>query len=193
MTVAQTDASTETLARSNAAGDEAQNPDARLLIEPAESRDSAAVAEMVRSSASWYEEFLDPKDMDEHEVDQEWAEKNFEKRDFFVGREEDEPVGTVSLQDAGDYAYLGYVYVHEKHVGKRYGHELLRFAEAEARDRGYKGLVLIAHPEAVWAVKAYEKFGFEAIETVRERVLAWNNGWLKPYYEEGFHLFRLEF
>ena len=162
-----------------------------LEIEPATHRDKPAVVDIIRSSASWYEPFVEPEDMGEHLVDREWADENFERREFFVGRSEGDKVGALSIQEAGkNWLYLGYVYVHTDHVGKRFGGRLLRFAAAEARRRGRRGMVLIAHPEAKWACRAYEKFGFELIAESREDVLAWEGGFLEPYYEEGFQLYR---
>lgn len=148
------------------------------------------VAQIIRSSADWYEPFLEPEDMAEHDVDEHWGRENFAKRDFFVGELDETVVGTVTLQDAGDFNYLGYVYLHADHTGKGLGKRLLRFARNESRRRGKAGMVLIAHPEATWATRAYERFGFECIAECREAVLGWNDGWLKPYYEEGFHLYR---
>lgn len=168
-------------------------PAPALEIRPATEADKPAVVEIIRSSADWYEPFVEPEDMGEHRVDEDWAHENFERREFFIGRSAGEKVGTLSIQEVGDdWLYLGYVYVHTEHVGKRFGGRLLRFAEREARRRGRRGMVLIAHPEAKWACRAYEKFGFDCIADGRDAVLKWQSGWLKPYYEEGFQLFRYE-
>lgn len=164
-----------------------------LEIDRATWDDMSHVVKIVRSSASWYEDIVDPEDLDEHYVDEAWARKNFESRDFFVGRLGDEIAGTVTLQDAGeDFAYLGYVYLHEDHVGNGFGRDLLDFAREESIRRGKKGMILIAHPEAIWARKAYLRYGFEIVGEEREEVLAWNDGWLRPYYEEGFQLYRYD-
>ncbi|TVR57924.1 MAG: N-acetyltransferase, partial [Gemmatimonadales bacterium] len=120
-----------------------------------------------------------------------WARKNFGRRDFHVGMVDDEVVGTISLQSVGDrYLYLGYVYLHVDHVGNGFGGDLLDFARDEAQCQGRQGLVLIAHPDADWACRAYLKYGFEVVAESREAVLGWEDGWLEPYYEEGFQLFR---
>lgn len=147
-------------------------------------------ADILRSTADWYRPFLEPEDMAEHEVGPEWIGQNFERRDFFLGWSGDEPVGVLSTQEAGDYLYLGYVYVYEHQTGHGYGPQLLDYAARRARMKGKKGLVLIAHPEAGWATKAYRRFGFERIAAEREEVLDWQQGWLAPYYEEGFELYR---
>lgn len=171
----------------------AKAPAPPLNIRPADERDKDDVIQIIRSSASWYEPFVEPEDMDEHLVGKRWADENFRKREFFVGRIEDDTVGALSIQEVGeDWLYLGYVYVHTDHVGKRIGGRLLRHAEREARRRGRRGLVLIAHPEAEWACRAYLKYGFELVAETREEVLDWEGGWLEPYYEEGFQLYRYE-
>jgi len=164
-----------------------------LKIRPARRDEMSLVADFVRSSADWYREFLDEKDMAEHDVDEKWAEVNFERRDFYIGGADGEPVGTISIQYFGDWAYLGYIYLDVAHVGKGYGRRLIEFAEEVIRKRGARGMCLIAHPDATWARKAYLKYGFQIVERDRERILAWNGGCLKSYYEEGFELYTFEF
>lgn len=149
------------------------------------------VAKIIRSSASWYKDFVEPEDMFDHEVGKKWIDKNYNKRDFYLGRssEENKPVGTVSLQFFDDVVYLGYVYLKTDYVGKRYGRQFLEFARKKALENSAKEMILIAHPEATWATKAYEKFGFKKYSSDKEKILSYKNGLLKPYYEEGFHLY----
>lgn len=163
-----------------------------LMLGRATPADMRVVADILRSTADWYEELCAPEDMDQHDVPDDWARKNHERREFFVARIDDEIVGTISLQDAGDVLYLGYVYLHADHVGKGYGKRLLQFARGMAGERGKEGMVLIAHPDAHWAIKAYTRFGFDVVAEEREDVLAWNEGWLAPYYEEGFYLLQYQ-
>ncbi|MCR9092982.1 MAG: GNAT family N-acetyltransferase [bacterium] len=148
-------------------------------------------ADILRSTADWYRPFLEPEDMSEHDVGPEWIEENFDRRDFFLGWSGGDPVGVLSTQEAGDWLYLGYVYVYEHETGRRFGPQLLDHAAECARRQGKRGLVLIAHPEATWATRAYTRFGFERIATKRDEVLDWHDGWLAPYYEEGFELYGL--
>ena len=169
---------------------ETRADDGILSIEEAASSDAPAIADIISSSASWYEDLVEPEDMGEHRVDDAWARANFERREFFVGRIEDEVAGTISLQEVGgEHLYLGYVYLHTDHVGNGFGRDLLDFARSELERRGRRAMVLIAHPGAVWAVKAYRRYGFERVATDRDEILGWQGGWLEPYYEEGFHLF----
>lgn len=164
-----------------------------VKIREAKPRDMKRVVEIVKSSADWYEDFVDDEDMSEHDPDLEWAKENFRKRDFYVGEIEDDVFGTVSMQNLGGWCYLGYVYLHTDYVGRGLGKKLLTFAEREARNKNMKGLALIAHPKAKWAVRAYEKFGFRVTRKAKEQILRWQNGALKPYHEEGFHLFQYPF
>lgn len=164
-----------------------------LSIRPARREDMPMIAGFVRSSAEWYEPFLDEKDLAEHFVDESWEEENYERRDFYVGYAGEEAVGTISLQYFGRHAYLGYIYLDASQTGRGYGQTLIKFAEKLARKMGMVDMILIAHPQATWAKRAYLKYGFEIIEKDRERILAWEGGVMKPYYEEGFELYRFTF
>lgn len=161
-------------------------------IRPARLEDMEHVAEFVSSSADWYRPIVDEKDMAEHDVDEEWARENFKKRDFYIGEYRGKPVGTISLQYFGDHAYLGYIYLDVNYVGRGFGQKLMRFAERQCKKRGLATMNLIAHPEAEWAKRAYLKYGFDIIETDKDSVLEWNDGALKPYYEEGFELYEYD-
>lgn len=154
--------------------------------------DMTKVAEFINSSADWYEDFLDPKDMEEHRVGDEWIQKNYFRRQFYIGYDGKTPVGSISTQNIGDYAYLGYIYLDADQVGKGYGHRLMNFAKAKSIKERKKGMILIAHPQASWATKAYLKFGFKKFLSDRSEILSWNKGALKPYYEEGFELYKYD-
>lgn len=159
-------------------------------IRPASRKQMAVVAELIRSSADWYAEFVDEGDLNEHYVDQAWQERNYQLRDFYLGYDKQgNAVGTLSLQYFGDRAYIGYLYLDTSCVGQGFGREFLRFACRQARLKQAGGLCLIAHPEAKWAVKAYEKFGFRRLYSREQEILNWRQGFLKPYYEKGFDLY----
>lgn len=153
--------------------------------------DIEPIVEILRSTTEWYRPFTDPEDLaTQHHVDAAWARENMKKREFWSAVLDGEVVGILTLQDAGDFLYLGYVYVHRDHVGKRIGRRLLDHASAEVRRRDKEGMVLIAHPEADWAVRAYQKYGFDCVADTDDEVTAWNDGWLSPYHETGFHLWQ---
>lgn len=161
-----------------------------LKIQTVSRKEMALVSHMIRSSADWYAEFVAEEDMDEHYVGAQWEEKNFHQRDFYLGyNEAGDAVGTLSLQYFGDYVYIGYLYLDTKYMGNGYGRQFMDFAQEKARQHNKKGLYLIAHPEAKWAVKAYTKYGFQRKATDPEAILNWNQGCLQGYYEEGFDLY----
>ena len=167
-----------------------QNP--ALEIVRAKEADMPLIASFIRSSADWYRPFVDQKDMSEHQVGRKWEQDNYRRREFYIGYVDNKPIGTLSIQYFGQFAYLGYIYLQVEEVGKGYGHQLMNFAKAEAKNNGKSGLVLIAHPKATWAKKAYLKFGFDIILKNKDAILKWNNRVLAPYYEEGFELYQYE-
>lgn len=161
-----------------------------MNIRKARYKEMPLIADFIRSSASWYEDFLNEEDMKEHNVDDQWIEDNFKKRQFYIGKDENgNEVGTISMQFFGKQTYLGYIYLDATKTGKGYGKKLIQFAERESKKKGQESLILIAHPKATWATKAYEKFGFEKKYEKKENVIEYKNGILEPYYEEGFHLY----
>lgn len=166
---------------------------AKLHILRAQRDQMHDVAALVRSSAKWYEPFVEPEDMSQHEVGERWISENFSRREFYVGYLDGVSVGTISFQELGDFAYLGYIYLNVKYVGRGFGHQLMKFAEQLARARGLEGMFLIAHPSADWATKAYKKYGFRVLHRSKDQVLSWKDGILKPYYEEGFELYTYPF
>ena len=90
-------------------------------------------------------------------------------------------------------AYLGYIYLDADQAGKGYGPKLIDHARAICLSKpGINKMALIAHPKATWAIKAYERYGFKKILEKKEEILKYNRGFLKPYYEEGFHLYEYQ-
>lgn len=148
------------------------------------------IAEFISSSAHWYEPFLDPKDMPEHRPGKKWMEENYRKRNFYIASTPHGEVGTISTQFFGDVAYLGYIYLDANQAGKGYGTQLIDHARQICLQKpGINRMCLIAHPEATWAIKAYSRYGFRRLMTEKNGILRYNNGFLKDYYEEGFHLY----
>lgn len=165
----------------------------KFEIKRAQIKEMPKVCDIITSSADWYRKFVDEKDMAEHEVGAEWISNNYFRRKFYLGYLDNKAVGTISMQKLGDYDYLGYIYLDTDYVGQGIGKRLITHAEKISRKENRKGMVLIAHPEAKWAVKAYEKYGFKKVEEDREKILSWQNHALVPYYEEGFHLYMYQF
>lgn len=166
----------------------------KIEINKASYEDMSDVAEILKSSAHWYEKFVDEKDMDQHNVDEEWIDENYKKREFYVTKnKEGKSIGTISLQNFDDQTtYLGYVYLDVNYVGNGIGRKLISFAEELSSKRGQEEMILLAHPEAKWATKAYEKYGFEKVHDKKEDVISYKGNLLESYYEEGFHLYRFK-
>lgn len=164
-----------------------------IYIRKADKKDMTKVADIISSSAEWYRPFVAEKDMSEHTPDQKWIEKNYARREFFIGaNSEGQEVGTISMQYFGDKTYLGYIYLDTDHVGNGYGRKLMTFAERRSKAKDQEAMILIAHPKAKWATKAYEKFGFEKVAEKKDDILSYHDGILKTYYEEGFHLYQYD-
>lgn len=161
-----------------------------LRFEKAKFKDMKRISNIISSSAEMYRPFVNDDDFAEHMPDETWRSRNYFRRDFYLARDAcGENVATISLQNLNGHAYLGYVYIDIEHTGKGYGRQLLDHAKEYALSRDLEGMFLIAHPKAKWATKAYTRYGFSLKETSKGKILEWNKGALKPYYEEGFHLY----
>ncbi len=161
-----------------------------ITLKKARREDMNKIAQFISSSAEWYRPLIDEKDLGEHLPDQKWMEKNYHLRDFYIGENhKNQEFGTISLQYFGDITYLGYIYLDTRFVGKGYGKKLIDHAKKISLKKGQEAMILISHPEAKWAIRAYEKYGFEKKLEAKSEILNYRNGLMKPYYEEGFHLY----
>tara|TARA_R110002110_G_scaffold415856_3_gene658430 strand:- start:10654 stop:11166 length:513 start_codon:yes stop_codon:yes gene_type:complete len=164
-----------------------------VLMTKATYEDMHNVAQIIRSSAKWYEKFVEPQDLGEHYVDDVWKKKNYKKREFYLCHHESgEKIGTLSLEHFKNFSYLGYVYLDLDYVGHGYGQYILKYAKELTKSNGKSRMILMAHPEAKWAIKAYKKFGFKKIYEKKEEVCSFENNVLASYYEEGFHLYEFK-
>ncbi|MGE0201134.1 MAG: GNAT family N-acetyltransferase [Candidatus Melainabacteria bacterium] len=170
---------------------EAEPPKVTLRFARATREKMDVVANFIRSADAWYRAIIHEDDLDEYQMSEDWVEKNFERREFYLGYTPgDQPVGTLSMQVFGRAMYLGYIYVDNHFVGQGFGHQFLEFARHTACERGLDSMNLLVHPRATWAVKAYQKYGFQLLYPYAEDILAWNEGALAPYCENGFQLFQ---
>lgn len=165
----------------------------KIKIRKAVWDDMPKVARFIRASAHWYKKFIHQKDYSEHDVGFLWKTKNYKLRDFYIGSTSDNvEFGTISVQFFQDTTYIGYIFLELEHIGKGYGHLLIDHVKKLSLKRQQKRMVLLAHPKAKWAIKAYEKYGFKCILKDKQDVLSFQNGLLKQYYEEGFYLFEYD-
>jgi GNAT superfamily N-acetyltransferase len=131
-----------------------------------------------------YEGIVDPVDLSEHVVDEQWAERNFKIREFYVARAENQYVGTASYQNLGNFAYIGYFYIKNQFHGKGYGRGLMQFLELRAMTDHLPQLTLFANPKSLWAVKFYERLGFTVKTGDKKEILEMENGIFKLFYEQ---------
>ena len=162
----------------------------KITMRVAQYPDMDLIAEMIRSTAHWYESIVETKEYPKHFPDEAWKTRNFQLRDFYVAETPEGPVGAISLQYFDTYAYLGYCNLFEDACGEGNGEKMLAFAATLALLSQCDHLIMLCHPDADWAVKAIERFGFHQITNSKDEVLSFENGVMKPYYEEGFQLFQ---
>ncbi|MFX0101526.1 MAG: GNAT family N-acetyltransferase [Candidatus Hodarchaeota archaeon] len=150
------------------------------------------VRECINSNYDKYKDIVSEKDRSEHQVDEEWAERNFEIREFYLGRDSDKKkyVGMGSFQDLGKFAYVGYFYVKPEFQRQNYGRSIMNFLEMRAMSKNINDLMLFANNKADWAIKFYEKLGFEIISKDKEEILSIEKGVFKPFYEEDAYLMK---
>ena len=91
-----------------------------------------------------------------------------EKRVYYVALDENDRVvggvGVAGFDGLPGCAEIQKLYLDDSTKGKGYGKELMRIAEAWAKDAGYKQLYLETHSNLRVAMKLYEKLGFHPIE-----------------------------
>jgi len=66
-----------------------------------------------------------------------------------------------------------WVYVHPEHQHKGVGTALMKHVEGVAVRLGLEKLRLVAHEEAHWAIKFYERLGYRIVDHVR--TAAWRD------------------
>ena len=147
------------------------------------------IRDIINSNYQMYEKILlNPDDHNEHFVDEQWAEQNFQIREFYLIRENGKYVGMTSYQnfgDMGDFAYIGYFYIKFGHHRKGYGKRVMQFLEMRAKSDQLKEIRLFVNKSADWAEKAYESMGFKPLTANKQEIISMNQGIFKDYYEEG--------
>ncbi|HEY6660039.1 MAG TPA: GNAT family N-acetyltransferase [Pyrinomonadaceae bacterium] len=91
--------------------------------------------------------------------------KRMSEGPMWVALLDDQIVGTVAAVAKNDSLYIRGMGIVPEARGKRIGEELLRHVEKFAVDEGYKRLTLSTTPFLNRAIRLYEGFGFERINT----------------------------
>ncbi len=146
------------------------------------------VRAVINSNYSLYKDIVHQKDLGEHQVNQEWACRNFAIREFYLMQRKNDAganyVGMFSFQVLGYFAYVGYFYIKHHLLRNGLGTSMMDLVEKRALDEGVHDLRLFANPRATWALSFYLKRGFHVMESDKSRILAIDGGILAPFYEE---------
>ena len=143
------------------------------------------VRECINSNYDLYKDIVEEKDLSEHMVSQEWAERNFKIREFYLARKDGKYVGATSYQNLNDkLAYVGYFYIKRQHQGKGLGSAMMNFVQMRTLKDDLDQLYLFAQPDAHWAGAFYHKLGFKIASSDKEQILDIENGVFEPFYEE---------
>ena len=138
----------------------------------------------INSNSHLYEGIVDPQDWSEHSVNEEWAEHNFQIREFYLARDHGDYIGEALYQNFGSFAYIGYFYIKNQFLRQGYGFHLMRFMEMRTLTDNITDLRLFCNPNSAWAVDFYSKNGFQILSSDKDEILAMENGVMQPFYEE---------
>ncbi|HMF33339.1 MAG TPA: GNAT family N-acetyltransferase [Candidatus Lokiarchaeia archaeon] len=140
----------------------------------------------INTNYDLYEPIVDPVDLQEHFVDEAWAERNFAIREFYLGRDSDlgRFVDMASYQNLGEFAYIGYFYVQREFQRQGYGRAMMGFLEMRAKYDNLSDLRLFCHPKSTWACEFYTACGFHVLTADKGEIIALNDGVMAPFYEQ---------
>jgi ribosomal protein S18 acetylase RimI-like enzyme len=138
----------------------------------------------INSNNQLYKSIIDPIDQGEHLVDDQWAERNYKIREFYLGRADGHYVGMGSYQNLKSCAYIGYFYIKPEFQRKGYGVGLMNFLQIRAITDNLPYLRLFANCNADWAIRFYEKMGFRIKSRNKDEILAMDEGIFQPFYEQ---------
>lgn len=147
------------------------------------------IRDIINSNYHLYKDFLlIPKDHSEHFVNEQWVEKNFQIREFYIARDKGIYVGMASYQNLGNFAYIGYFYIRFGMHQQGYGNRLMQFLEMRTKSAGLTDIRLFVNNSADWAQKAYKSMGFNLLSDNKKEILSLEQGIFKNYYEEDISL-----
>lgn len=80
---------------------------------------------------------------------------------YFLLEECKEFVGYIAVHPRDNDLFLSKIYVQTSHRSKGFGKKAVQFAEALARERGLRKIMLTVNKNNTDAIRAYEKMGFK--------------------------------
>jgi putative acetyltransferase len=135
----------------------------RYTLRRATNRDGPGVWTLIGTVLASYGIVADRESTDQDLVD---LDRSFAKEGgaFFVLLDGERVVGTVALRrETETVCELCRMYLAPEHRGRGLGRRLLAFAEAEARQRGFKEIVLKTASVLKEAIALYRQAGFQPI------------------------------
>ncbi|WP_457558730.1 GNAT family N-acetyltransferase [Candidatus Harpocratesius sp.] len=141
------------------------------------------IVEILNSNAPLYRNIIhDASCSDEIDVDQAWAEKNFQFREFFILRDNGAYQAFATYQKMEFFSYIGYFFVRYDQHRKNYGQSLMSFLEFQTMRDSLSEIRLFVHKQAKWALKFYKKQGFTVISCNKNEIITMDKGIMEPFY-----------
>jgi ribosomal protein S18 acetylase RimI-like enzyme len=133
------------------------------MLRPADTQEADAILALVRDAyGRWVERFgREPSPMHDDYA------RRIADGQVWVKEAEGELVGLVVLKDGPEALLIPNIAVAPAAQGKGYGRQLIAFAEAEARRRGYGEVRLFVNALMVENVALYQHLGFSQIGRVQ--------------------------
>ncbi|MHA1674136.1 MAG: GNAT family N-acetyltransferase [Promethearchaeota archaeon] len=141
------------------------------------------VVDILNSNAPLFESIvIDPANSDEVNVTLEWAQENFESREFYIIRADGSNVGFATYQNLEKFAYVGFLFIaYEKH-GKGYGSALVNYLLWRTKLDKLPALRLFVNKKANWALDFYQKLEFTILSESKDTILAMDDGMMEPFF-----------
>ncbi len=91
--------------------------------------------------------------------------------EFWAWEEAGAPLGVMGIQDVKDVTLIRHAYVRTADQGRGIGTRLLAHLRAHLGDRTARPLLIGTWADAAWAIRFYEKHGFELASAEQKAVL----------------------
>lgn len=135
-----------------------------VIIRPAAASDAAAVHALVHAA---YERWVERLGREPSPMRDDYARRIADGQAWVLEAGEN-LVGLIVLKDSPESLLIPNIAVAPKEQGRGYGRQLLSFAEAEAKRRGFHQIRLLVNALMVENVAMYRRLGFDEIERVQE-------------------------
>lgn len=94
-----------------------------------------------------------------------------------------EPIGFMGIESlTAQVVYMAAFYLHSEYHSLRLGSRTIEKLSSNLRQDGYSELILFAHQSADWAIKFYQKNGFEIVSKDNQEISRYRKGILAGYF-----------